>query len=57
MWTAIARKEIFVVLLLLTYSVVDGLFLRGFKTPEVLKDDPKAIALLLGLLSVAVALS
>jgi hypothetical protein len=54
---AILRKVIFIGLLLLTYVVMDRGFLSGFSTPGVLKDDPKAIALLLGLLSVAVALA
>jgi len=54
---AILRKVIFILLLLLTYTVVDRKFLAGFNTPEVLKNDPKAIAVLLGLLSVAVALA
>ena len=57
MWTAILRKLIFVALLLGTYELIDHALLRGFNTPEVLKDDPKAIALLLGMLAIAVAVA
>lgn len=56
-YVAILRKVIFILLLLGTYVVVDRTLLPGFHTPEVLKDDAKAIALLLGLLSLAVALA
>lgn len=55
--TAVIRKLLFILVLLGTYLVFDRLLLRGFNTPEVLKDDPKAIAVLLGLLAVAVALA
>lgn len=54
---AILRKVIFIALLFIAYLVMDRGFLRGFQTAKVLKDDPKAIAVLLGLLSVAVALA
>jgi hypothetical protein len=54
---AILRKLIFIGLLLLTYLLVDRLVLPGFNTPKVISGDPKAIAVLLGLLSVAVALA
>jgi hypothetical protein len=57
MCTAILRKCVFIALLLAAYEIIDHVFLRGFKTPEVLADDPKAIALLLGMLAVAVALA
>ncbi len=54
---AIARKGLFILLLLIAYFLFDRFELKGFKTREVLRNDPKAIALLLGLLAVAVALS
>ncbi len=54
---AVLRKAVFIGLLYITYRLIDRFELGGFNTPEVLKDDPKAIAVLLGLLSVAVALS
>ncbi|MGD0012921.1 MAG: hypothetical protein ABSD56_00635 [Bryobacteraceae bacterium] len=57
MGIAILRKVIFIVLLLISYEVIDRGFLGGFDTATVLKNDPKAIALLLGLLAVAVALA
>lgn len=55
--SAILRKFIFVVLLFAAYEIFDRFILTGFHTPEVLKDDAKAIALLLGLLAVAIALA
>jgi hypothetical protein len=52
---AVLRKLIFIVLLLVTYLVIDRVFLHGFKTHELLKDNAVAVALLLGLLGLAVA--
>jgi hypothetical protein len=54
---AILRKVVFILLLLITYLVIDRGLLNGFDTPKVLADDPKAIGVLLGLLAVAVALA
>lgn len=54
---AILRKGIFIVLLLGSYIVIDRLLLSGFDTPKAIKDDPKAISLLLGLLAIAVSLA
>ena len=55
--TAIGRKVIFIILLLVTYWIVDHTLLNGFDTAMEIKNDPKAIALLLGLLSISIALS
>ena len=57
MLTAISRKALFIILLLIAYFIFDRFELKGFKTREVIAHDPKAIALLLGLLAVAIALS
>jgi uncharacterized membrane protein YjfL (UPF0719 family) len=54
---AAGRKVMTLALVMLTYLVFDGVILRGFKTREKLKDDPKAIAMLLGAFSIAVALA
>jgi hypothetical protein len=54
---AVLRKVIFIALLLMTYAVVDRWILRGFDTAQEVRDDPKAIAVLLGLLSIAVAMA
>ena len=54
---ALLRKGLFAVLLFMVYFAFDRIEMKGFSTREVLKDDPKAIALLFGLLAVAVALS
>jgi len=54
---AILRKVIFIALLLVTYVVIDRGLLNNFNTAEVLKDDAKAISVLLGLFALAVALA
>ena len=54
---AILRKLIFIALLLGTYELIDRFLLKAFDTAQVIKDDPKAIALLLGLLACAIALA
>jgi hypothetical protein len=54
---AVLRKLIFILLLLVAYLVIDRGLLHGFKTHELLKDDARAVALLLGLLGLAVALA
>jgi len=54
---AIMRKVLFMVLLYGGYALFDKLELRGFVTREVLKGDAKAVALILGLLSIAIALA
>lgn len=54
---AVYRKLVFIAILLLSYLLLDRGVLHGFSTPEVLKHDPKAIALLLGMLSLAVAIA
>ncbi len=54
---AILRKALFIGLLYGAYFFLDRFELAAFNTAELLKNDPKAAALLLGLLSIAVALS
>jgi hypothetical protein len=54
---AILRKAIFIALIVITYWGVDRFLFDGFDTVKELKGDPKAIALLLGLLAVAAALA
>lgn len=39
------------------YMILDRVLLRGFNTAEVLKNDPKAIAILLGAFSLSVGIS
>lgn len=53
---AMSRKMIFVLLLWISYKLFDKFELKGFDTCELLKQDSKAVALLLGLLSIAIAL-
>ncbi len=56
-FVAILRKALFTALLYGAYVFIDRLELAAFNTAELLKNDPKAAALLLGLLSIAIALS
>jgi len=57
MWMAILRKLIFMALLYVAFVTFDRRFLAGFKTSEVLKNDPKAIAVLGAGVAVAFALA
>jgi len=53
--TAIGRKIIFMALLFGAYKVIDNYYFRAFDTDEVLKENPIAISILLGLFAVALA--
>ena len=55
--TAMLRKIIFMALLYGGYKVIDNFYFQAFDTDEVIKDDPKAIAVLLGLFAIALALA
>ncbi len=55
--TAAARKAMTILLMFVAYFFFDRFELKNFKTREILKNDPKAVALLLGLLAIAIALS
>ena len=44
---AIGRKVIFAILVVVGFILFDKFYLKGFNTWEVIKSDPKAIALLL----------
>lgn len=55
MFQAVIRKLIFMLLLFVSYVVFDSTILRGFDTREVLKDDPKALAILLAGFCIALA--
>jgi len=57
MGIALLRKALFAAELLTIYIIVDRWIFQVFNTPERIKDAPIAIALLLGLLAIAVALS
>jgi len=54
---AILRKIIFLVLFFGAWISFDKYYLTAFDTVEVLKNDPKAVAILLGLVSIAAALA
>jgi len=55
MFTAVLRKAIFALMLIAFYLLFDRAVLRGFNTVEVLRNDPKAIAVLLAGFALAVA--
>jgi len=57
MMVALVRKGLFGLVLLAFYLFFDRGVLRGFSTAEVIKNDPKAIAMLLGSFAIAAALS
>ena len=54
---AILRKILVMALVFAGWRLFDYFYCKGFDTDEVLKDDPKAIALLLGLFAIAMALA
>lgn len=54
---AILRKVIFIALVFGAWRIFDVYYCKAFDTDEVLKDDAKAIAILLGLLAIAIALA
>jgi hypothetical protein len=55
--TAVLRKVIFMSIIVGAWLAFDKYYLVTFDTWEVLKNDPKACAILLGLLAVAFALA
>lgn len=52
---AMLRKGIFAIMVTGGFILFDKFYLTGFDTWEVIKDDPKAIALLLGLVAIAIS--
>lgn len=54
---ALLRKVLVMVLFFGGWIAFDKFYLATFDTVEVLKGDPKAVALLLGLMSVAFSLA
>jgi uncharacterized membrane protein YjfL (UPF0719 family) len=52
---AILRKLIFAVVIIGGFIAIDKFYLTGFNTWEVIKDDPKAVAILLGFIVLALA--
>lgn len=55
--TAILRKIIFMALLFGGYKIIDNYYFRAFDTDEIIKENPVAISILLGLFFVALALA
>lgn len=54
---AILRKVIFMILFFVGYRIIDVKYFRAFDTDEIIKDNPIAIAILLGLFALALALA
>jgi uncharacterized membrane protein YjfL (UPF0719 family) len=52
---AISRKLIFAVMVVGGLILFDKFYLTGFDTWEVIKDDPKAVSLFLGLLALSIS--
>lgn len=53
--TAIARKILFMALLFGAYKVIDNYYFKAFDTDVVIKENPIAISILLGLFAIALA--
>ena len=56
MLVAIGRKNLFAGQLVFWFWVVDHTILRGFQTAYVIRNAPLSIAILLGLLAIALAI-
>lgn len=57
MLLALERKVLAIALILATYLIVDRWFLGSFDTAKAIRNDPKAVAGLLGAITLAVALA
>lgn len=55
--TAIARKILFMALLFGAYKVIDNYYFKAFDTDEIIKENPIAIAILLGLFAISLSLA
>lgn len=53
--TAIVRKIVFMALLFGAYKVIDNYYFKAFDTDEVIKGNPIAVSILLGLFAIALA--
>lgn len=54
---AILRKVIFIALFFGAYRIIDVKYFRAFDTDEIIKDNPIAVAILLGMFCIALALA
>lgn len=52
---AIARKVVFMALLWAAYKAIDNYYFKAFDTDELIKENPIAVSILLGLFAVALA--
>ena len=55
--TSIVRKVVFMVILFGGYEIIDNFYFTAFDTDEIIKENPIAISLLLGLIFIALALA
>lgn len=55
--TAILRKVVFMALLFGGYKVIDNYYFKAFDTDIIIKENPIAISILLGLFFVSLALA
>ena len=54
---AILRKIVFVALLWGCFKVIDNFYFKAFDTDEVIKENPIAVSILLGMFFIALALA
>jgi len=54
---AILRKVIFMALLFGGYKIIDNRYFKAFDTDEVIKENPIAVSILLGMFFIALALA
>ena len=53
--TAIARKVIFMAILFGGFKFIDNFYFKAFDTDEVIKNDPLAVAIIVGAFVLALA--
>jgi hypothetical protein len=53
--TSVFRKILFMALLFGAYKVIDNYYFKAFDTDVVIKENPIAISILLGLFAIALA--
>jgi hypothetical protein len=54
---AVARKIVWMALLFGGYKIIDNFYFKSFDTDEVVKENPIAVAILLGMFFIALALA
>ncbi len=55
--TAILRKVIFMAILFAGFKIIDNYYFRAFDTDEIIKENPIAVSVLVGLFFIALAIA